>query len=285
MRAVVVGSLPPPITERSRSLLAEVLRLRREGCEVEVVSPRADTVAHRYLELPGPAAALELGLACRGADRVVVQLEPGFPAGDQSGRAGRALGLGAIALVLAYKRSEVVIRLHSIHDLPRGAGGRAAESLWAVADRIDAGSEETFEQLVSSVPAAHRAKLQLATEMVALGGDRSRSADLGAGASYEAVTDLVRARAAEARMRVLSAPGVGAAPTRGPARVPLWQWQPVPGAGVPPLAQSLSNERAHGTLARRMARAALVAAEEHPATRPAARAIRRARRLVARSIG
>jgi hypothetical protein len=279
VRTVVLGSLPPPVTERSRSLLAEVVRLRREGGEVEVVSPRADTVAHRYLELPGPAAALELALATRGADRVVVQLEPGFPADEDAGRARRAIGLGAIALALAYGHGEVVVRLHSIHDLPRGAGGRAAESLWTVADRIEAGSEETLEQLESALPAPHRSKLRLATETVMLGGDRGRSADLGAGASYEAVTDLVRARAAAARMRVLSDPDV-AAGLRAPARVSLWQWQPVPGAGVPPFGKAMPGARAQGGVARRVARTVLVAAEERPATRPAARAVRRARRLL-----
>jgi hypothetical protein len=283
VRTVVLGSLPPPVTERSRSLLAEVVRLRRDGGEVEVVSPRADTVAHRYLELPGPAAALELALAARGADRVVVQLEPGFPADEDAGRARRALGLGAIALALRYGHGEVIIRLHSIHDLPRGAGGRAAESLWAVADRIDAGSEETLAQLESAVPAAHRSKLRLAPETVMLGGDRGRSGDLGAGASYEAVTDLVRGRAAEARMRVLSDPDAAAGHKRAPARVPLWQWRPEPGAGVPAFGEPVPGARAQGPLVRRVARAVLVAAEERPATRPAARAVRGARHLLTRS--
>ena len=151
MRVLVVGSLPPPVTDRSRGLLAEVIRRRAEGAAVEVLSPTDYSVAHSYLEMPGPASAVEIALAARGADMVIVQLQPGFPFDEGAGRAGRAVGLGVLTTALRSVRGEVTVRLHSIHDLPHGVGGRAAEALWAVASHIDVGDEETLSRLVALV--------------------------------------------------------------------------------------------------------------------------------------
>lgn len=284
MKVVVVGSLPPPVTERARNLLAEVLRLRREGAEVEVISPRPDTVAHRYLGATGGLAALELVYAIRRTDSVVVQIEPGFPVDERSGRMARAVGLGTLALALRWTRGEVVLRLYSMHDLPRGAGGRAADLLWATAHRIEVGTEETLSRLESSLGSAERAKLSLSTGTVALGGARDGSAAVEANASLEAVTRLVRARAAADRSRLLADPVDAAGQVRAQARVALWEWQPAPGAGIPEFA-AMSGTAAgvRESRARRAARALLVAAEARPVSRPLARLARAGRRLLARS--
>lgn len=277
MRVLLVGSLPPPATERSRALLAEVLRLRRQGDSVEVLSPTRDTVAHRYLELGGPGAALEIALAARRADRVVVELRPGFPFEETGGRARRAVGLCALAAGLAAARADVTLRLHSIHDLPGGPGGRAADVLFKVADRVEAGDESTLAEL-SAVLGAEGRVLCLAAPPLPPPSKGEPDGRLAGDASVEAVTALVRARAAGERARLLGDPVEVDGPVRGSSRVPLWEWVPRPGAGIPQVVQaSLTEPRASG--ARRIVRVALENAEAHPVTRPlalGARALRRA---------
>lgn len=276
MRVLVVGSLPPPLTERARGLLAEVVRRREEGAGVEVLSPTPNTVAHHHIEVPGPGAALEVALAARGVDEVVVQIEPGFPFSPAAGRAGRTVGLGALAKALQRSGAAVTVRLHSVHDLPGGAGGRAAEALWALAARIEAGDEATLETLRGVLSPEAGAKLALAVPPLELGGRRGTHERLGGGAGLEAATELVRARAAGDRA-VLAG---GRKSTVGP--IPLGEWVPRPGAGVPDWGEVPSIEHPAERLSRRAARAVLHAADGVSLTRPLARGVRVARKLARR---
>ena len=268
MRVLVIGSLPPPVTDRAKGLLAEVVRRRREGATVEVLSPTDYSVAHRYLDMPGPLAAVEIARAARGADEVIVQLQPGFPFEESAGRAGRALGLGALATSLRSVKGDVVLRLHSIHDLPRGAGGRAAEALWTTAARIEVGDGETRSLLEALVPEPLRSRISLAGPPLEIGSDRARLADAGGDADLETVTAVVRARAAHERATVLADPADLAGQVRVRPRVPLWEW-----------AHGSENAAPAGSVARRTARATLYAFERRPLTRPLARGARIARRL------
>lgn len=276
MKVLVVGSLPPPLTERARALLAEVVRRREEGAEVEVLSPSPNTVAHHHIEVPGPGAALEVALAARGVDEVVVQIEPGFPFAAAAGRAGRTLGLGALARALQASRAGVILRLHSVHDLPGGAGGRAAEALWALASRIEAGDEATLETLRAVLSPEAAAKLALALPPLELGARRATHERLGGGAGLEAATELVRARAAGDRAALVGRKKGAAGP------IPLGEWVPSPGAGVPDWGEVPGAEHPAERLSRRAARAVLHAADGVYLTRPLARGVRVARRLARR---
>ncbi|MGO9559613.1 MAG: hypothetical protein ACLPQS_03825 [Acidimicrobiales bacterium] len=279
MRVLVVGSLPPPVTDRARGLLAEVLRRRAEGAAVEVLSPTDYSVAHAYLEMPGPASAVEIALAARGADAVVVQLQPGFPFDEGAGRAGRAIGLGALTTALRSVKGEVTVRLHSIHDLPHGVGGRAAEALWAVASNIEVGDEETRSRLLTLVGDAVKDKISLAVAPLQIGNLLDPGSDLGGDATLDIVTATVRARAAAERRSVLADPVDAAGRVHAQPRVALWEWSPHPGAGVPDWGSAAALSPPSGSVVTRAARAALYAAESRALTRPLARGARIARRL------
>ncbi|MHB8456466.1 MAG: hypothetical protein ACYDBS_02055 [Acidimicrobiales bacterium] len=271
------------MTARSRSLLAEVLRWRRDGAQVEVLSPTDLSVAHRYLEDSWPMSAIEIAIAARGADVVVVQLQPGFPIAESAGRATRAAGLSSLAVALRRAKCDVVLRLHTIHDLPRGVGGRAAESLWATATRIEVGDEETREQLSSLLGRVSADKIALALPPVLDGCGRESSADLGGDASLDSVSAVVRARAARERARVLADVPDWAGQLRSRTRVSLWEWVPHPGTGVPDLFSPMATAARQGSVAGRAARAVLYAAESRRVTRPMARGARLVRRLAAKT--
>lgn len=278
MRALVIGSLPPPFTPRSRSLLGEVLRLRAAGAEVEVCSPSEHAVAHRHLELSGPAAAIEVALAARSADLVVVQVEPGFPIDGRAGRATRAIGLGALTSALRATKGEVVLRLHSTHDLAGGPGGRAAVALWQLATRIEVADEAMRDRLAGQLGPELAGRLTVAGP--SFGADRVAAGGLGGDATLATVTDLVRARAALEREEICSL-GDEDGPYSVLPRVPLWEWAPEPGAGVPEWADAAGGAVVPEPALKRAARSLLWAAEARPATRPIARTLRLARRAVA----
>ncbi|MHB1986740.1 MAG: hypothetical protein ACYCSF_01960 [Acidimicrobiales bacterium] len=278
MKLLVVGSLPPPATARSRALLAEVVRQRSEGATVQVLSPTDYSVAHRYLNSTGPISVVEIGLAARHADSVVVQLQPGLLFDESASRTGRAIGLAALATVLRGVRGDITVRLHSMHDLAHGAGGRAAEALWAVADRIEVGDEPTRAALRAVVGETARDKIMLALappELTALRGDSSA---LGGDATLGSVTAVVRARAAGERLAQLSERADRSGQVQARPRVALWQWSPRPGAGVPDWAPQSREVSAHVPVIERAARSVLYAADARPFTRPLARGARIARR-------
>lgn len=277
MRVLVVGSLPPPANERARSLLAEVVRLRREGAEVTVLSPSENTVAHRHIEVGGPAGAIEVALAARASDRVVVQIEPGFLFGKDATRSGRTLGLGALTAALKSAKKPVVLRLHSTDDLAGGPGGRAAESLWALAEQIEVGDSETKEKLQALLSPEAGSKLALSLPPLEVGRPRPSELDLAGGAGPGELSALVRQRSAGDRLQL------GSAARHREASLPLIEWVPVPGAGVPDWGAPPGGAVPPSPLGRRLARGLLQAAEATSFTRPLARSVRIARRLAQRS--
>lgn len=251
MKVLVIGSLPPPATERSRGLLAEVLRLRSQGEQVEVLSPEATSVAHRYLNLSGPGAAIEVAAAARRADAVVVQLQPGFPFEATASRADRALSLLALAAALRNVKAEVTVRLHSLDDLPGGGGGRAADALFAAAQRIEVGDEETRERLSEVVTDERAARISLSIPPFPQNFTRRTEGDLAGEASLEAVSALVRSRAARERDALLGEEATGITPSEQP-QVPLWQWAPRPGVAIPHVVQTSFVSREAAPMMRRL---------------------------------
>jgi hypothetical protein len=267
-------------------LLEEVLRLRGEGHDVQIVSLDPLSVAHRYLAAPGVAAAGEIGLLARRADAVVIQLEPGLPVRRSAGRSERVAALMALTAVLR-RCPDVTLRLCDPDDLPGGHGGRAGIELWKAAGRIEVYDEDVRAGLAKLLgPLGERVSIAAARRsdgesLVASGrvgwGD-------GADATASDVTAIVRARAASERASLARR---GRLPIRGgvlDARVPQWQWLPAPGAGVPDLGpiRSASGRRRRRRRAsaagsepmlrslRRAATSALAAGERHASTRPAA---------------
>jgi hypothetical protein len=277
VKVLVVGSLPPPASERARSLLAEVVRLRSRGDELTVLSPTENTVAHRHIEIGGPAAAIEVALAARAADQVVVQIEPGFLFNKDATRSRRTLGLGALATALRSAKKPVVLRLHSTDDLAGGPGGRAAEALWALATTIEVGDEETRSHLQGLLSPEAAAKLTVSVAPLELGSARTSEPALAGGTGPEELSSLIRLRSAGDRA-VLSSRGGDDA-----GSVPLLEWVPVPGAGVPDWGEPGNRGLPGRPLGRRVARGLLQAAEATSFTRPLARSVRIARRLAKRT--
>ena len=287
MKVLVVGSVPPPIGGRRDSLLAHVLELRDGGHDVEIVSPDGLSAAHRHLTSTGVPGAVEIALAARHADAVVVQVEPGLPMRPSAGRGERAVTL--LSLAAALRRTpEVTIRLDHLDDLPGGPGGRAALELWKSASRIEVGDEAVLHELSAALgPMADRVVLSRPRE-VRWGDAGHAAAEWGEGAdtTAEAVTAVVRRRAATERAaiarradratRVDRADRLhrdGGSPPEA-ERVALWEWLPWPGAGAPDLDAAARSPAGRRSLARRLLVPMLAAAERRPLTRPLALAAR-----------
>lgn len=287
MRVLAVGSVPPPRAEHRQALLEAVLDLRAAGHEVQVLSLDPVSAAHRFLVGPGLPAAVEVGLLARSADAIVLQLEPGLPVRRGAGRLERSLALLTLAAMLR-RHGEVTVRLHRLDDLPGGPGGRAAAQLWKVASRLEVGDSAVAEQLAVLMPDL-AGRLTVVTDTAAsCTPSEPQEAALdrwgsGADATAAAVQAAVRRRAAADR-RALAIRG-GAA-RGGPARtrVPLWEWLPEHGVGVPDLGPSRATVRRHAEgepprqprprSVRQLASSALALAERRPLTRPAAQVTR-----------
>lgn len=287
MRILVVGSVPPPLTGHRAALLAEVLRLRGEGHDVEIASLDPLSAAHRFLAGPGVVAVGEIGLLARSAEAIVVQLEPGLPVRTRAGRGERTAALMALAAVLR-RCSDVTVRLHDPNDLPGGHGGRAGTELWKAAGRIEVGDDRTRTELAALLgPFGERVSIVRppgdAEPVVVAGLDGWGD---GADVSASHVLAIVRARAAAERASLARRGRLPASATSLGVRVPQWQWLPAPGAGVPDLgairrpsgrgrgrgAQPVdsSHSEPERRSLRRAATPLLAAAERHAATRPLA---------------
>ncbi len=295
MKMLVVGSVPPPSGGHRDSLLREVIRLRQEGHDVDVVSLDRLSAAHRYLSAPGFPVGLEVALLARRADGVVLQIEPGLPVRHSAGRLERSLSLLLLAAALRLA-PEVTLRLDSLDDLPGGQGGRAAVELWKAADRIEVADDATGSRLqgilgplgskVAVAPGSIYGTRRAATSyLAALDGWSD-----GALTTASQIQAAVRARAAAQRVALGAQ---GQLPVKGGGRgvrVQQWQWLPAPGAGVPELGaialrhgtdgrvgRNLPLRERYSSLALQLRRGAvrlLATMEGRPFTRPAARLAR-----------
>lgn len=295
MRVLVVGSVPPPAGSHRDGLLGEVLRLRDEGYDVDVVSLNRLGAAHRYLSAPGVLVGLEVGLLARRAGAVVLQIEPGLPVRHSAGRVERSLALLLLAAGLRTA-PEVTLRLDSLDDLPGGQGGRAAIELWKAADCIEVADEVTRSRLkeilgpLDSKVVVTPGLLEATRTAVPCDPAAPDGWSDGALTTASQVQAAVRARAA-AQREVLAAQG--RLPVKGGGhgvRVQQWQWLPTPGAGVPDLGALPCRDGTAGRLGRnpprrrrysrlplqlrRGAARLLATMERRPLTRPAARVAR-----------
>lgn len=286
MKILVVGSVPPPMSGHRQDLLGDVLRLRSDGHDVEILALDPLSAAHRFLPAGGIGAAIEVGRLARKADAVVVQIEPGLPVRHSAGRLERIIGLLALAASLRSK-AQVTVRLQHPDDLPGGMGGRAAIELWKAADRIEVGDEPMRAELATLLgPSGARVAVAATSEGTANSQNGPTAASIGwsdgAATTAAQVQTVVRARAAAERESLAARGRLTLDGHEAGQRVPQWQWLPSPGAGVPDLGpirredgprghrQPPASSASAGHSVRRVATAVLVTAERRPVTRPLA---------------
>jgi len=136
-RILMVTPYPPARDGIGAYALQQVQGLRRQGHQVEVVSP-APSAAHHHLDLIGPKGAAALRRLMQGFDRVIVQFHPDVfyrePA-TPGARINEGLALG-----LAFRSGpSVEIRLHEVDHRwvnPSDPSARATKFLFRSAERI-----------------------------------------------------------------------------------------------------------------------------------------------------
>lgn len=137
MRILYVSPYPPLRDGIASYAVQDVARLRREGHDVEVLSP-GPSAAHHHLDLVGPRGALALAKRVRGYDRVILQYHPDFffPAPCPDGtRAATALALAA-AFTAARDVEVVVHEVDYTHGSAGTPGALATRAMWRSVDRV-----------------------------------------------------------------------------------------------------------------------------------------------------
>ena len=136
MRILMVSPYAPMRDGIAAYAVQAVRRLRREGNDVEVLSP-GPSAAHHHLDLVGPRGALALARRVRDYDKIIVQFHPDFfyphPA------TWRERAAVSAALTTAWRAAhEVEIRVHEV-DYRWGEQGPdrfANRQMFRAADRI-----------------------------------------------------------------------------------------------------------------------------------------------------
>jgi glycosyltransferase involved in cell wall biosynthesis len=136
-RVLMISPYPPVRDGIASYALQTVRALRREGLDVEVLSP-GPSAAHHHLDLRGPRGALALAKRIRDYDRVIVQFHPDFFYPDPGNPRSRMIESAALALPFALaRRLEVVVHeIDGRHGNPRRADGLAARRLWHLPESI-----------------------------------------------------------------------------------------------------------------------------------------------------
>ena len=151
MRILYVTPYPPVRDGIAAYAVQDVAALRRQGHDVEVLSPYP-SAAHHHLDLRGPRGAAALGKRVRSYDKVIVQFHPDFffPVSLTDGqRVATALALGA-----AFRLARVVeVIVHEV-DYRMGEGtsavARAMRQLWRSPDRIRLHTEDERDQFLKA---------------------------------------------------------------------------------------------------------------------------------------
>lgn len=171
MRALVVGSYPPPANGESHRTVATVHRLGAQGDHVDVLSRRGSAAQLRGA-IAGPLGALQTWWRGRGYDAVVVQVESGAPLRVSHGRRARvdrAVDCLAWGVALRLLGGEITLIVPDTGVVPRSVGGRTGRFLWTGADKImvtsergrrrlvdEGGAEESRVELPAAAPSVER---------------------------------------------------------------------------------------------------------------------------------
>jgi glycosyltransferase involved in cell wall biosynthesis len=151
MRILMVSPYPPLRDGIAAYAVQAVAALRREGHEVEVLSPEP-SAAHHHLDLKGRRGPLALAGRVGGYDKVVIQFHPDIFYPLPSTPARHAMvSLALLAAVKASRRTEVVI--HEVdYRLGRhpGLDGLAARRLWRRVDKVLLHTEEERRSFISA---------------------------------------------------------------------------------------------------------------------------------------
>ncbi len=149
MRILYVTPYPPVRDGIAAYAVQDVAALRKDGHDVEVLSPYP-SAAHHHLDLRGSRGAAALGKRVRSYDKVIVQFHPDFffPVTFTDGqRVASALTLAA-AFRLAR---DVEVVVHEV-DYHSGAGttavARAMRLLWRSPNRIRLHTEDERDQFL-----------------------------------------------------------------------------------------------------------------------------------------
>jgi glycosyltransferase involved in cell wall biosynthesis len=151
MRILMVSPYPPIRDGIAAYAVQAVAALRREGHEVEVLSP-GPSAAHHHLDLHGPRGPLVLARRVRGYDKVIIQFHPDIFYPVPSTPARHALvSLALLAAVRAARRTEVVV--HEIDyslGRRRGPDGVAARRLWRRVQSIQLHTEVERRNMIEA---------------------------------------------------------------------------------------------------------------------------------------
>ncbi len=149
MRVLMVGPYPPARDGIANYAVQEVIRLRRDGHDVEVLSP-GPSAAHHHLDLRSRRGPLALGQRLGSYDRVIVQFHPDvfYPAGAGTARhVATSLGLAA-----AFSRGpDVEVRVHEADYSLRPGSARALAmgAMWRRARRVAVHTEDERRALTA----------------------------------------------------------------------------------------------------------------------------------------
>ena len=151
MRILMVSPYPPIRDGIAAYAVQTVAALRREGHEVEVLSP-GPSAAHHHLDLHGPRGPLVLARRVRGYDKVIIQFHPDIFYPTPSTPARHAMvSLALLAAVRAARRTEVVV--HEIDysvGRRRGPDGLAARRLWRRVQSIQLHTEVERRNMIEA---------------------------------------------------------------------------------------------------------------------------------------
>jgi glycosyltransferase involved in cell wall biosynthesis len=151
MRILMVSPYPPIRDGIAAYAVQSVAALRREGHEVEVLSP-GPSAAHHHLDLHGPRGPLVLARRVRGYDKVIIQFHPDifYPVPATPARHAM-VSLALLAAVRAARRTEVVV--HEIDysiGRRRGPDGVAARRLWRRVQSIQLHTEVERRNMIEA---------------------------------------------------------------------------------------------------------------------------------------
>jgi glycosyltransferase involved in cell wall biosynthesis len=136
-RVLMVSPYPPVRDGIATYALQTVRALRRQGHDVEVLSP-GPSAAHHHLDLVGPRGALALANRVRGYDRVIIQFHPDFfyaEPGRMHARLAESLALMA-PFAAAPKLEVIVHEIDGRFGNRRRPDGLVARRLWRLPDVI-----------------------------------------------------------------------------------------------------------------------------------------------------
>jgi glycosyltransferase involved in cell wall biosynthesis len=136
-RVLMISPYPPVRDGIASYALQTVRALRREGLDVEVLSP-GPSAAHHHLDLRGPRGALALAKRIRDYDRVIVQFHPDFfytEPGNAKARLAESTAL-LVPFALARRLEVVIHEIDGRFGNPRRPDGQVSRRLWHLPESI-----------------------------------------------------------------------------------------------------------------------------------------------------